>query len=114
MGMREASFEAKSMPCECLIGRVSNGIAVRLVGRGTMFESHAFRAAIDLQPEPGVILFDATQCDYLDSTFLGCLVGLKKTCDHTPNGRFVIAAPPPIRARLFSSSSLDRYFDFVD
>ncbi len=102
------------MPSEFLIGRFSNGIVVRLVDRGTMQESPAFRAAVERGLEAGVVVFDATPCEYLDSTFLGCLIGLKKSCEHTSERRFLIAASAATRIKLFCTSSLDKYFDFVD
>lgn len=102
------------MSCEFLIGHVSEGVVVRLIGRGTMHESSAFQAAVEPNLQGGVVVFDATQCDYLDSTFLGCLVGIKKASAQRPNSRFIIAAPPQVRTALFSCSALHRYFEFVD
>ncbi len=102
------------MTSELLIGRFSSGIVIRVIGRGTMRESPAFRAAAGFGLQAGTVIFDATQCEYLDSTFLGCLIGLKKACDGAPNRRFVIAASPATRIKLFCTSSLDRYFDFID
>jgi len=102
------------MPSEFLIGRVSNGLVVRLVGRGTMQESLAFRAAVERSLDGAVVVFDATRCDYVDSTFLGCLIWAKKTCEQTAACQFVIAAAAATRIKLFSMSSLNGYFDFVD
>jgi anti-anti-sigma regulatory factor len=102
------------MACEFLIGRFANGFVVRVVGRGTMQESPAFRSAVSRALESGVVVFDATRCEYLDSTFLGCLIGLKKSCEQFPERRFLIAAGPAIRIKLFCTSSLDKYFDFVE
>ena len=102
------------MPSEFLIGRFSDGLVVRIVGCATMQESPAFRAVVEPNLDHGLVVFDATQCDYLDSTFLGCLIGIKKACELSPLRRFVIAACDATRIKLFSISSLDRYFDFVD
>ncbi len=102
------------MPCELLVGPISDGTVVCLVGRGTMCESPRFREVAERLLEKGVLVFDASRCEYLDSTFLGCLIGLKKTCERSPNCRFLIAASPATRIKLFCTSSLDRYFDFVD
>jgi hypothetical protein len=118
------------MPSKFLIGRLTDGLLVRIVGQATMQESPAFRAAVEPSLDMGIVVFDATQCDYLDSTFLGCLIGIKKTCEFypplspqlspplspqlSPPRRFVIAACNATRVKLFSTSSLDRYFDFVD
>src|SRR4051812_34311854 len=102
------------MRSEFLIGPSLNGTVVRLVGRGTMCESPGFRDAVTRYLDSGTVIFDATQCEYLDSTFLGCLIGLKKACENKPDRRFLIAASPANRIKLFCTSSLDRYFDFVD
>jgi anti-anti-sigma regulatory factor len=102
------------MASEFLIGRFDNGFVVRVVGRGTMQESPGFRAAVSRALELGVVVFDATRCEYLDSTFLGCLIGLKKSCEQFPERRFLIAAESAIRIKLFCASSLDKYFDFVE
>jgi anti-anti-sigma regulatory factor len=79
-----------------------------------MQESPAFCAAVSTAIESSVVVFDATRCEYLDSTFLGCLVGLKKSCERRSQRRFLIAASPAIRFKLFRTSSLDQYFEFVD
>jgi anti-anti-sigma regulatory factor len=101
------------MPSELLVGNTADGLVIRLVGRGTMQESLAFRAAADSNGA-GDVIFDAMQCDYLDSTFLGCLIGIKKACEQTPSRRFLIRACNATQVKLFSTSSLDKYFDFVE
>jgi anti-anti-sigma regulatory factor len=98
---------------EFSVGRFDKGIILRIVGRGTMHESPAFRAVIEQSPAP-VVLFDATGCDYFDSTFLGCLIWTKKACETPPARQLLIAASPATRIKLFSTSSLARYFDFVE
>jgi len=102
------------MPCELRVGQISGGTVVCLVGRGTMCESPTFRALAQRLLDDGVVIFDASSCEYLDSTFLGCLIGLKKSCEHLSDRRFLIAASADTRMKLFCTSSLDRYFDFVD
>ncbi|MBX9791721.1 MAG: STAS domain-containing protein [Pirellulales bacterium] len=99
---------------EFLIGQFAEGIIVRIVGRGTLQNSPAFRAVVEQSPRARVVVFDATACDYVDSTFLGCLIWTKKACETRPVRRFVIAASPSTRIKLFSTSSLAQYFDFVD
>ena len=102
------------MSSTLLAGRVPEGIVLRVVGRGTMAESVAVRAVADANQAAHIVVFDATECEYLDSTFLGCLIGLHKACENSPSRRFVIAAAPDQQMRLFSTSSLDKFFDFVD
>jgi anti-sigma B factor antagonist len=102
------------MPSEFLFGRFSNGIIIRIVGRGTMQESPAVRAIVEHSPGAREIVVDVTQCDYVDSTFLGCLIWTKKACEKLPGRHFAIAASHATRIKLFSTTSLDGYFDFID
>ncbi|MGD9649061.1 MAG: STAS domain-containing protein [Pirellulales bacterium] len=101
-------------PSELFIGRFSDGIIIRLVGRGTMQQSPAVRAVVEHSRGARVVVFDATECDYFDSTFLGCLIWIKKACESPPARRFAIVAGASARIKLFATSSLDRYFDFLD
>ncbi len=98
------------MPSKFLIGHLSDGLVIRVVGCATMRESPAFRAAVEPNLDAGNVLFDATQCDYVDSTFLGCLIGIKKACELLSSRRFVIAAcaATRIRNRRTSSTCFDR------
>ena len=102
------------MSCELLIGSFSDGTVVSLVGRGTMCESPAFREVAERLLDKGTVVFDASRCDYLDSTFLGCLIGIKKACEQIPKSRFLIAASADTRLKLFCTSSLHQFFDFLE
>jgi hypothetical protein len=79
-----------------------------------MQESLAFRAAVESNLDGAIVVFDATRCDYVDSTFLGCLIWAKKACEQTAACHFVIATSAATRIKLFSMSALCGYFDFVD
>jgi anti-anti-sigma factor len=103
-----------NIPSEVLVGRIAEGVVIRVVGRGTMHESYAFRDAVESNLDRGLVVFDATQCEYLDSTFLGCLIAINKSCEKARERRFVIVASSAMRIKLFSTSSLDKYFHFVD
>ena len=94
------------------VGRASQGLVVRVVGRGTMHESPAFRKLVEANLPCNTVIFDATECEYLDSTFLGCLIGLQKSSEQSSHA-FLIAASPESRMKLFSLSSLNKYFDFI-
>lgn len=102
------------MASEFQIGRFSDGLIVRIVGHGRMQESLAFRAAVEPSLDVGMVIFDATECDYVDSTFLGALIMMKKASERSAERRFVIAASQTTRVKLFSTSSLDGYFDFIE
>lgn len=101
------------MQTELLIGRAHGGTVVQIVGRGTMHESPAFRKLVEANLGCGPVYFDASQCEYLDSTFLGCLIGLQKTSEQA-RGHFAIAASHETQLKLFSLSSLYKYFDFIE
>jgi anti-anti-sigma regulatory factor len=79
-----------------------------------MCESPVFRDTVERMFERGFVVFDASECSYLDSTFLGCLIGLKKACEMAGSARFLVAASPDARLKLFCTSSLHRSFEFVD
>jgi anti-anti-sigma factor len=101
------------MQTELLVGRTHDGTVVRIIGRGTMHESPAFRKLVEANLSCGPVIFDASECEYLDSTFLGCLIGLQKKSEQS-RGRFTIAASHETQLKLFSLSSLYKYFDFVE
>ena len=102
------------METQYLVGEVAGGRLVRVVGRGTMQESPAFREVVRPHLDRGLVVLDASECEFMDSTFLGCLIGIQKAAEQSASGRFLIAADKEHRDRLFSLSSLDKYFHFVD
>lgn len=104
------------MNSSLLIGRTAHETVIRVVGHGTMNESAAFQTAVKSLLSGGTarVLFDATDCEYLDSTFLGCLISIQKHAEASPGGEFCIAASRSKRIQLFSTSSLDHYLHFVD
>ena len=94
--------------------RCSGGVLVRVEGSGTMPESrvvHAFAEQALAQPATRLIV-DLESCSYLDSTFLGGLVGLFKRHGGR-EGRFVIRLAESRRASLFGVSGLDQLLPFV-
>lgn len=102
------------MDSQMLMGQLPDGVVIRVEGRGTMQSSPAFRTAAEIALRAGHVVCDMTDCEYLDSTFLGCLIGVQKAAEKNRRAKFVIAADTHERIKLFSTSSLDRYFDFVD
>jgi anti-anti-sigma factor len=100
------------MDSQLLLGNLDDGMVIRVVGRGTMNDSPAFRAAANLALGRGRLVCDMTDCEYLDSTFLGCLIGVQKQAEMQSRASFVIAADQQARIKLFSTSALDQYFHF--
>ena len=97
------------------VARFTQGVAVQVDGAGTMSESpvvYAFAEEI-LKTTDQQVIVNLAACTYLDSTFLGGLVGLLKRHGGEP-GRFAIYAPPPRRQSLFGVSRLDKILPFVD
>jgi anti-anti-sigma regulatory factor len=94
------------------------GFLIRLDGRGRMFQSLAFKELVHrlLAEESRIVAIDLSSCEYLDSTWLGCLLGLHQT--YSPAGcgdaRFLIYAPGATRQKLFGPMRLEKVFAFLD
>jgi len=97
------------------VGRLPDGFLVRVQGRGTMRESPGFcRFAHDALTNGARVVVDLSECSYLDSTFLGCLVGLHKHPGAWGSRTFVVAASLPVRQKLLGPTRLDRVLLFSD
>jgi anti-anti-sigma regulatory factor len=60
------------------------------------------------------LTLDLSQCERLDSTFLGCLVNLHKHFNREGQVRFAVAAPPAVRRSLLGACRLDRLLHVCD
>lgn len=96
------------------------GQVVRLIGRGTMRESRVFHSfASDCLSSSdscasGDVTLDLSQCQRLDSTFLGCLVDLHKRFNREGTRRFAISAPIEVTRALLGGCRLDRLLPQLD
>lgn len=92
----------------------SDGILIRIVGRGTFAESPAFkefvRRCLDSEGHPKVVI-DVSRCEYLDSTFMGCLIWLHKLVE--PDARLQFFGPPAKLRDLFAFCLLDRVLNIT-
>ena len=97
------------------IGRWDEGFLIRVVGHGTLNTSPAFKEFVIqcLAHRGARVVVDLSDCEYLDSTFLGCLIGMQKRCVRDPE-RFLIAADRAVLIRLFSISVLDDILPLTD
>ncbi len=61
-----------------LVGQKGNVTVVRIMGKGTHLNSHYLKQFLlqGIGEKPRAIHIDLSQCNYLDSTFLGMLAGL--------------------------------------
>lgn len=93
------------------VGRTAEGYVVRVEGRGSMHESPGLKEfvshALGEAPEADFTV-DLSHCDYLDSTFLGCLVGLHAQFNAKGGHRLQIAGSDDKLGELFGPSGLER------
>lgn len=107
-----------STPAVVKVAPTDQGCCVRLEGRGTMQQSPAARemalGTLGASPE-SVVVFDLTDCTYLDSTFQGCLLELYRSFDRGASSpRFLVAAPAERRKALLGQSHIDRLLPSLD
>lgn len=104
------------MPQACKIGihRTEDGYLLHLDGRGTLRESPAVRDVVHAAIQDGAhVVLDLSDCTYLDSSFLGCLVILHQ-CGDDASGSFSVVANETIRKSLLAGSHLDRVLTFTE
>ena len=90
------------------VGRTNTGYVVYVEGRGTMRESSALCdfAIGCVEDEECTLAVDLSRCDYLDSTFLGCLVSLNKRFGRPSAGRYTIVADEDRSRYLLATAHL--------
>jgi anti-anti-sigma factor len=101
------------MPAEIKACRTVGGYLIRVEGRGTLRESPAVRefACHCLDQQRALTLtFDLFPCEYLDSTFLGCLVGLYRRSQDEPQLEMTVCGDADTRRRLLGATRLDKLF----
>jgi anti-anti-sigma factor len=88
-----------------MFGRTETGYRLRLEGRGTMPESKAAEAFVHeaLADAGKNVVVDLSGAEYLDSTFLGCLLGIHRKYA----GRVRVSAPKEVTRELFGPTRLD-------
>jgi anti-anti-sigma factor len=102
------------MKCIVAIHRIESGFLLRLSGRGTLHDSPAVRDFVcGIIKEGAQIVLDLSECEYLDSTFLGCLMVLHERSSNRP-GSFAVLANETARRKLLRTVRLDRLLTFID
>ena len=99
-----------------LVGRVNNGYVIQVVGRGTARESVAVARFVTeaLESENVPLTIDLSACDYLDSTFLGCLATMSRQYGQGSLTRFTVAASPEKCRKLLAPCRLDTFLKVTD
>jgi len=90
-------------------GMTETAVVVRVAGHATRESAPAFvddvTSVIGCRTASGqALVVDMEDCEYLDSTFLGCLVILFRRCE----ARMSVRVSESNRERLFSSARIDR------
>jgi anti-anti-sigma regulatory factor len=104
-------------PSNLKIAPTDAGCVIRIEGDGTMGQSPAARevALNTLSADPNaVVVFDLAACDYLDSTFLGCLMDVYRRFGRTQPQRYFIAANIEQRRKLLGPTHIDRLIPTLD
>jgi anti-anti-sigma regulatory factor len=95
------------MPSTALkFARTDAGYCLRIEGKGTMVQSRPAETFIGeaLAIGESIVVLDLSGCTYLDSTFLGCLLGLNRRFGAQ---RLRISAPTELTRKLFGPTRLD-------
>ncbi len=100
------------------VGRTASGFLVQVEGRGTLSESPALQEfavqSLDGPSGPSTVVVNLSHCDYLDSTFLGCLVNLHRKYNRTSPHRFQVAASRDKSLKLLAPTHLNHVLDLTD
>lgn len=102
--------------CRIEVAPAPAGMIVRVVGRGTARQSRVVHDAVarSLKADGArELTIDLAACDYLDSTFLGCLVQMHRAAT-AAGATLAVALPTDRRPRLFGSMRLDRILQCVE
>jgi anti-anti-sigma regulatory factor len=93
------------------------GYAIRIEGRGTAQDSAALSAFV-LQylrtVDRPALTIDLSACQYLDSTFLGCLLMVQRRFRGTANAQLSIVADAEVRAKLLRATNVDQILTCVE
>lgn len=95
-----------------LIGCVEDTVWVRVIGRGTFQNSGGFKSYARKLMGKGYAHFsvDLSECDLMDSTFMGMLTGLAVQLREEGRGSLQVVAANPRNAGLLSNLGLDQIF----
>lgn len=117
MALTTAAAHAGSTTSSLKLAPTGNGCIIRIEGRGTMQESTAAKnvALATLErDEQATVVFDLSTCEYLDSTFLGCIAELFRSYGRTNPPRFQIAAGAERHAALLGACRMDKVIPAID
>jgi len=88
---------------EIKVGRTKQGLVIKVLGGGTVASSSSVRQFLATAFDRGVkkTIFDLSECDYVDSTFMGVLVWAARLAASCPEGSAkVVGARAQVRDTL--------------
>ena len=95
-----------TITCELTVQPTVSGYRISVLGKATLQDSPAVRDFANESLSDGVeVELDLTECEFLDSTFLGCLLVLSRKSQKLP-GKFIIVAPLESQSDIFGNSRL--------
>jgi anti-sigma B factor antagonist len=96
------------------IDRRATGVVVRLVGELDLYNAAEVRAALleICAEQPGRLVVDLTEVDFVDSTALGVLIEARSKLENRQS--FLLAAPGRETHRALTISGLDRHLAVHD
>ena len=108
--MRLKTYSERVEMSKILVARSANLGFVKVVGRGSFQNSGCLKAFYQQLLKDGVNRFvvDLDACTYLDSTFLGILLGLGLKLKEAGNGLLHILNASPRNLELLKNLGLDR------
>ena len=104
-------------PAKLRVAPTETGVCIRVEGQGTLRESpEAKDVAVRTlaSDRSATVVVDLSSCEYLDSTFLGCLMELYRLFGKTPVKRYFVAASAERRKQLMGPTHLDRLIPMLD
>jgi anti-sigma B factor antagonist len=99
-----------------LMRREGNAVVFKIVGVGTFRTAVGFKATYTEMLADGVTDFtlDLSECDLLDSTFLGTILGLALKIRQLNAGHVHVVKPNEMVRSLFRGTGLDQIFDMSE
>ena len=96
--------------------RTRTGYLIRVEGHGTMRESHAVQKFVagTLSDDTLTLSIDLNDAQFLDSTFLGCLVGLQKRWGQRKPGSFQVTATAEQVKKLLAPTRIHTMLTITD
>jgi anti-anti-sigma factor len=107
----------QDMPeAKILMRRDGNSAFFKIVGVGTYQTAVGFKTTYTQLLADGVTEFiiDLGECDHLDSTFLGTILGLAIKIQHVDSGHVHVIKPNDMIRSLFRGTGLDQIFDMTE